>query len=162
MEPCWITEGRRHLGLAEIPGQASNPTIQRWLRKLGAWWNDDATPWCGTYVAHCLRECSIAPPKAWYRAKAYLDWGLVLDTPRVGCIVVYERQGGGHVGFVLGKDRDYRLLTLGGNQGDAVTIRAFEQYRVLGYRWPREAIGSMPNDPLPIINGPVPVSRGEA
>ena len=160
MEPCWITEGRRHLGLAEIPGQASNPTIQRWLRKLGAWWNDDATPWCGTYVAHCLRECSIAPPKAWYRAKAYLDWGLVLDTPRVGCIVVYERQGGGHVGFVVGKTPANRLAVLGGNQGDRVSIASFPRERVLGYRWPNEAIGSISYDALPVVN--VAASGGEA
>lgn len=161
MEPCWLIEARRHLGVREIPGTNDAPFLRRWQAQLGAPWLGPS-PWCGTFVAYCLRECSVSTPKAWYRAKAYLDWGLVLDTPRVGCIVVYERQGGGHVGFVLGKDRDYRLLTLGGNQGDAVTIRAFEQYRVLGYRWPREAIGSMPNDPLPIIRSAAPISTGEA
>lgn len=160
MEPCWIREARRHVGLREVPGKGDSPTIRRWLGELRAWWSDDATPWCGVFVAWCLRECQCEPPRAWYRARAYLDWGHVMATPAVGAVAILERAGGGHVGFVVGRAPADRIVLLGGNQGDAVSIAAFERGRVLGYRWPREAIGSINYDPLPLVH--VGASRGEA
>lgn len=42
--------------------------------------------------------------------------------PELGCIVVFTRQGGGHVGFAVGRDKFGNLLILGGNQSDAMTI----------------------------------------
>lgn len=160
MDPCWITEARRHLGVREIPGVGDSPIIQRWLRTLGAWWSDDATPWCGVFVGYCLRQCQCAPPRAWYRARAYLDWGHVQPVPAVGSVVVFDRAGGGHVGFVVGKTPANRLAVLGGNQGDRVSIASFPRERVLGYRWPNEGIGSISYDALPVVN--VAASGGEA
>lgn len=135
-DPSWLASARQHLGVREIPGKATAPIIARWLRELRAWWTDDATPWCGTFVAAVLRGAGVELPAAWYRARAWLDWGTPLRNPAVGCVVVYERGGGGHVGFIVGEDATGRLLTLGGNQGDRVSIAPFERSRVLGYRWP--------------------------
>lgn len=160
MDPCWLTEARRHLGVREVPGVGNSPVIQRWLRTLRAWWSDDATPWCGVFVGYCLRECGCDPPASWYRARAYLDWGHVMPVPAVGAVAVFERSGGGHVGFVVGKTPANRLAVLGGNQKDRVSIASFPRERVLGYRWPNEAIGSISYDALPIIN--VAASGGEA
>lgn len=56
----------------------------------------------------------------------------------MGLLLFFERVGGGHVGFVVGKDKLGNILVLGGNQGDAVNIKAFPAYRVAGYRWPKE------------------------
>jgi uncharacterized protein (TIGR02594 family) len=134
-EPAWIAEARKHIGLAEIPGPKNNATIAGWLARLHAWWSDDATPWCGVYVAAVL-EPYFPLPKHWYRARAWLEWGVKLEHPEVGCVVVFERGAAGHVGFVVGRDRQGDLLVLGGNQGDAVSIAAFHRGRVLGYRWP--------------------------
>ena len=53
-----------------------------------------------------------------------------LQAPTVGCVVVFEREGGGHVGLVVGADTKGRLLVLGGNQGDAVSIAPFDRSRV--------------------------------
>ena len=136
MNAPWLTEARKHIGLKEVPGAGNNPTIIGWLTRLKAWWKEDLTPWCGTFVAHCLFSAEIAPPKAWYRAKAYLEWGIWIPAPIVGCVVVFDRKGGGHVGFVVGKDSRGRLMVLGGNQSDAVSIAPFELGRVAGYRWP--------------------------
>ena len=49
---------------------------------------------------------------------------------------MFSRDGGGHVGFAVGKDTAGRLLVLGGNQGNAVSIAAFDVARAIGYRWP--------------------------
>lgn len=132
----WIAEARKHQGLREVPGPKSNPTILNWLKQLKAWWSNDSEAWCGTFVAQCLQAAGRPLPKHWYRAKDYLTLPVKLDKPAYGCIAIFEREGGGHVTFVVGQDEQGNLMCLGGNQGDAVNIRPFARSRVLGYRWP--------------------------
>lgn len=159
-EQIWIFKARKYLNVKEIPGKESNPTIVRWLIDLKAWWKDDATPWCGTFVAQCFREVQYNIPGAWYRAKAWLNWGRKLETPAYGCVVIFNRQGGGHVGFVVGRDARGRLMVLGGNQDDKVSIDPFDSVRVAGYRWPLE--GAEPDYGLPIVLSSAPSSTREA
>lgn len=162
IDPDWLTRARNYLGTKEIPGKGNAPVIQQWLRRLDAWWSDDATPWCGVFVATVMRDAGYEIPRAWYRALAWADWGIALETPRVGCIVVYERQGGGHVGFVVGLDQDCRLLTLGGNQRDSVCVLPFDRWRAIAYRWPAEAVALIDRVPLPRIAWRGPASTQEA
>lgn len=144
MSQPWLIEARKNIGVKELKGQATSVKIANWLKSLKAWWTDDETPWCGTFAAHCIRTANLSLPKHWYRAKDWLNWGQVLVSPAVGSVVVFDRVGGGHVGFIVGKDKVGNLLVLGGNQGDAVNVRAFPLTRVSGYRWPKEV-------PLPLI-----------
>ena len=130
----WMNEAARHLGLKEIPGKRHNPTILRWGHQLGAWWNDDETPWCGTFAAHCLRSAGIKVPKYWMRAKAYADWGKEIS-PRVGAVAVFGRKGGGHVGFIVGESAS-NLYILGGNQRNEVNISPIAKNRLIAVRWP--------------------------
>jgi surface antigen len=51
-------------------------------------------------------------------------------------VAVFERQGGGHVGFVDSVNADGSLNILGGNQGDAVNVRRFTRDRLIALRWP--------------------------
>jgi len=149
-EPAWLIEARRHVGLREVPGPGTNPTISRWLLMLRAWWVEDSTPWCGTFAAVALTDAGIVPPKHWYRAKAYLDWGRKMDCAEVGSIVVFERQGGGHVGFVVGRDLAGNLMVLSGNVSDKVCVAPFSTKRVIGYRWP-SAVPLPAAWPLPLL-----------
>ena len=67
-----------------------------------------------------------------------MRWGAPLDEPRLGAVAVLTRGSdpfAGHVGFFVGAADD-RVFLLGGNQGDAVAVEAFDAGRVLGYRWP--------------------------
>ena len=132
----WVDEAYKFLGKKEIPGKATAPFIIKWLIELKAWWSDDETPWCGVAMGAWMKACNIPYPKEYYRAKSWLGWGDKISSPAYGAVVVFERKGGGHVGLVIGKDWRNRLLVLGGNQGDAVTITTFEMNRVAGYRWP--------------------------
>jgi uncharacterized protein (TIGR02594 family) len=134
-EPSWLSEARRDLGQRETLGPNDSPWIRRMLERLGAKWLL-GQPWCGGAVAEWMQACAVDIPKHWYRARAWADWGQHLERPAHGCVVVFERQGGGHVGLVVGEDLSGRLLVLGGNQGDAVNVRAFPRARVLAYRWP--------------------------
>lgn len=155
----WIDEARSHIGLKEIKGIETNLIIKKWLINLKAWWTDDSTAWCGVFVAHCLKTAGFSLPKHWYRALDWLNWGVEISAPCYGCIVVFKRNGGGHVGFCVGKDKQGRLLILGGNQGDAVSIAPFRIERVVGYRMP---VGVMSRPSLPIIVTTLESSTNEA
>jgi uncharacterized protein (TIGR02594 family) len=158
-EPRYLTIARSYIGLKEIVGVKTAPTITNWLIKLNAWWRDDETPWCGVFVASCMQEALLPYPKLYMRAKTWLDYGERLEKPCLGCIVIFDRKGGGHVGFAIGKDRLGRLLILGGNQGNQVSVMPFDTTRVLGYRMP---FGFSTSTLLPIISNESASSESES
>ena len=160
----WLAEARKHIGLKEIPGAKHNPIIQAWLKDLGAWWKDDETPWCGVFVAHCLKTAGRDIPKNWFRAKEYENYGLKLKQPAYGCIATFTREGGGHVGFVVGETEDGQLLIQSGNQSNGVNIRAFPKSRATSYRWPSKGGQLLPPDPsrYTLPKGIAAASKSEA
>ena len=163
-ELAWLAEARKHIGLKEIPGAKHNPIIQAWLKDLGAWWKDDETPWCGVFVAHCLKTAGRDIPKNWFRAKEYENYGLKLKQPAYGCIATFTREGGGHVGFVVGETEDGQLLIQSGNQSNGVNIRAFPKSRATSYRWPSKGGQLLPPDPsrYTLPKGIAAASKSEA
>lgn len=134
-EPSWLIEARRDIGQRETLGPNDSPWIRRMLERLGARWLL-GQPWCGGAVAVWMQAIAIEIPTHWYRARAWATWGQPLERAVHGCVAVFARTGGGHVGLVVGQDSAGRLLVLGGNQGDAVNIRAFDRARLLALRWP--------------------------
>lgn len=162
----WIIEAIKHNNVVkEIPGPRHNLVILNWLKNLKAWWSEDETPWCGVFVAHCMRVAGLTIPKTWMRAKDWsTGWGVRLSQPIYGCVVVFERQGGGHVGFVIGQTKEGLLAVLGGNQANAVNVAKFPKDRVVGYYWPRDY--SLPAngvfEPLQIVTVSGGVSTNEA
>ena len=156
-EPSWIVEGRKYIGEKEIKGLEHNPLIlQFWKDIKRGGIKDDETPWCAAYVGGVLERSGITSSR-FESAASYLNWGVKLDKPAYGCVVVFSRDGGGHVGFVVGQQANGDLMVLGGNQSDAVNIRAFSTSRVSGYRWPKD----IPVDvqPLPQLSGTRSVSE---
>lgn len=143
----WIKIARSFIGLKEVQGTKHNPTIIKMLEEMSgfgkankAWWKDDETPWCGLFVGYCLGKAGRFVVPEWYRAKAWADATYMnqLAKPAYGCLAVYERKGGGHIGFVVGRDSEYanaNILVLGGNQSDAVNIKAFSRNRKVSYWW---------------------------
>jgi uncharacterized protein (TIGR02594 family) len=164
-DPIWLARARSYLGLAEYPGAKTNPTIAGWLAKLKSAWRDDETAWCGTFVAECISEAGIDPVSGWAGARNWLNFGVKLASPVVGCIVVFWRDtptsGKGHVGFVVGKDKTGNLMVLGGNQGDAVSIKSFSRGRILGYRWP-PGVSVTTGQALPVLTSDGKLSSNEA
>ncbi len=117
-------------------GKVNNPVIQEYWKtiKRGGI-KDDDTPWCAAFVGAMLEHAGIQSTR-YESAKSYLNWGTKLDNPCLGCIVVFDRDGGGHVGFVVGESANGDLLVLGGNQGDCVSVKAFKRNKAIAYRWP--------------------------
>ena len=145
-EPAWISYARRQIGIRETPGTANEPRVmamaKRAARWLGAAYAADSVPWCGLFVADCMAAAGFTPPRAFVglRAKAWSGWGIACSVfatrPPLGAIAVFGREGGGHVGFVVGAHSNGDLDILGGNQGDAVNIRRFPRARLIALRWP--------------------------
>lgn len=155
----WIEEARTFLGLKEIKGpKHAQAILDMWKAIKRGGIKDDETPWCAAFVGACLERVGIQSTR-FESAKSYLGWGEKLDRPVPGCVVVFTRDGGGHVGFVVGKSPSGNLLVLGGNQGDEVNIREFPLTRVTGYRWPLNE--PMPAGELP-IGTPAQLSMEEA
>ncbi len=157
-EPLYLTEARKHIGLKELTGNNDHPLLLSWWTKLKITYLYKQA-WCGLFVAHCMQSSGMPLPKNWYRAKAWLEWGEKSNTPKLGCIVIFARTGGGHVGLVVGKDNSGRLLVLGGNQGNQVSIAPFDLSRVEGYRVPTDFSLS---STLPIITSQAASSDNEA
>lgn len=132
--PAWYEIAKKYLGVAELKGAKHNSVILGWLKRLKAWWSEDETPWCGTFAAICFKEAGLPVAKAWYRARAWGDYGIECS-PQVGAILVFVRSGGGHVGFYVGETKThYRVL--GGNQRDSVSYAWILKDRLTDCRWP--------------------------
>lgn len=132
---AWIEEAKTMLGKKEVT-ENNAPFIKAMQKGLGWEWLGNV-PWCGVFVAHCLKKADLHYPTDGYRAKSYKTLVKKLDQPCIGCIVVFDREGGGHVGFIVGQTQDGRLMVLGGNQGNKVSIAPFSRTRKIeGYYWP--------------------------
>lgn len=163
---AWMTAATAKLGLREVAGSKHNPTILGWLKLLGAWWANDEEPWCGTYVAICLKEAGLGIIKHWYRAKAWAEWGVAVS-PRFGALLVFEREGGGHVGFYIGEAmrmvRGKRVLCYrvrGGNPSNMVCDTWIEAARLIASRWPAGV--TVTGEIVLLDAGAEPISRNEA
>lgn len=159
-EPIWLTEARKYIGQKEYPGAANNPWIvSLWKKIKRGGIKSDAVPWCAAFTGAMLENVGIISSR-FESARSYMIWGVPLKVPALGCIAVFARAGGGHVGFVVADDGNGRLLILGGNQGDRVSISPFDKNRVIGYRWPTAV--PIPSDPLRIIGSAQRSSTNEA
>ena len=137
---------QRFVGTKEVNGTTSNPQVLAMLRLDDTWPDDDSVPWCSAftnYIAWLLR----LPRSKSLRARSWLLVGEVIDlnSAEPGFdVVIFKRGSGaqpgadvidaaGHVGFYAGMDST-KILVLGGNQGDSVSISSYPKSRLLGVR----------------------------
>ena len=155
IELDWINEARKHPGLKELNGSNKHPTIDGWAKNLGASWVI-GQPWCGTFIAHCLKTAGVKYPKNWYRALAYAsEAGVKLKKPAYGCVAVKTRNGGGHVCFVVGRDKKTnKLVCLGGNQSNMVCFALYAESDFDAFMWYGKTNTPAQNRyDLPILSG---------
>ena len=137
---------QRFVGVREVPGAASNPLLLAMLRLDAPWCDDDVVPWCSAFVNGVAWLLRLPRSKS-LSARSWLAVGRAVELSRAApgwdVVVLTRGQGAqpgpdvlrapGHVGFFAGV-QDGRVLVLGGNQSDAVSIAAFDASRVLGVR----------------------------
>jgi len=127
--------GIAKIELASHISEVSNlARINEYLKTVGLNHGDE-TAWCSAFVNWIMGHAGIKGSGSGL-ARSWLNWG-VSTKERYGAIVVFSRGSGGHVGFFTGRDEKGRILLLGGNQSDAVTISHRTDNLVLGYRWPK-------------------------
>lgn len=139
----WMREAISLLGTKEIPGSKSNRSIVEWATEVSSdvadIYTTDSIPWCGLFVAYCINESGIEPISQPLWALSWKKFGTELSEGAFGAILVFKRDGGGHVGFYVSEDEDYYHV-LGGNQSDMVCVSKVSKDNCVGIRWPEEAI----------------------
>ncbi len=125
-------------GLKEIVGKLDNPKIIGFFNELGFDGKKmkDETAWCSAFVNWCCKTVGL-PYSGKLNARSWLKVGTSTTNPQIGDIVVLWRESRsswkGHVGFFV-RETSRHIYILGGNQGNAVNIKAYNKNRLLEYR----------------------------
>jgi len=169
--PEWLRLAYSFHGLREIPGRSHNADILGWWERLQLPFRDDETPWCAGF-ANAMVHAAGLPVVGKNRAAA-LGWrwnayGKKLNGPALGAVMSITRPGrpgSGHMTFVAGRDAQGRIMGLGGNQGNAVSINPYHPTaRDAQYHWPEGARppAEIGLETLPIITASGAVLTNEA
>jgi len=130
---------KQDVGLAEVPGEGSNPRILEIIKQALPDAEDDSkVSWCGIVVADWAKKVGLTPPKDYIVARKWLNFGKEVKQPMLGDVVVLDRPGAkekwmAHVGLYAGESGD-KVNVLGGNQSNKVGVTRFNKELVIGYR----------------------------
>lgn len=143
--PAWLEIAKLELGVKEYRGSADNQAVVKYLESVDALsqsaQRNDETPWCSAFVNWVMEQAGIQGTES-AAARSWLSWGIPVDEPQEGCVVILSRGNPngwqGHVGFFVDKTRKSApyIRLLGGNQRDQVSVASYDADRVLGYRMP--------------------------
>jgi uncharacterized protein (TIGR02594 family) len=138
--PLVIQAGLKMVGTKEIYGAKHSPIIMGWAETAGISkiYTNDELAWCGLshYVA-LLRGGKPAALEGWdiLRALKYATYGMGVKAPGVGDTLVFERPGGGHVGFYVAESKTtYHVM--GGNQSNEYGFTEISKDRLNAARRP--------------------------
>lgn len=118
----WV-EFRKHYGLLETPGTASNPEIMQWAKEVGAsgYYLNDLIPWCGLFMAVIVLRAGYKVVHDALAAKNWALFGVVVPKGQeMFCdVLTFVRPGGNHVGLYIAESKT-EFLVGGGNTADSV------------------------------------------
>lgn len=138
--PTWLAIAWAEMGVATHPPGSSNPRVVEYHKGTNIEGYDDKVSWCSSFLNWSLAQANIKGTGS-ALARSWLDWGVPLERPVMGCITVLWREDPaswkGHVGYYLREDRDHVYL-LGGNQLGQVREHFYPKAMLLSYRWPSE------------------------
>jgi uncharacterized protein (TIGR02594 family) len=101
----------------------------------------DEIPWCSSFANYCA-DIACFPGAHSAAARSWLDYGVVLDKPILGCFVIFERKdasnpNAAHIAICEHPDISNGIIrVIGGNQSDSVSVARYPVAKVLGYRAP--------------------------
>src|SRR6266545_2923050 len=101
--PKMIVEALRLYGMLETPGSSNNPTIMAWAKEVAADVADvykaDSIPWLRTLHGGRREACRQGDPAGF--ALDVVVVGAKSPAPALGDVLVFVRNGGGHVGLYV-------------------------------------------------------------
>jgi uncharacterized protein (TIGR02594 family) len=160
--PRMIGEALKEFGTVETPGSKNNPKIMAWAKETGlaAPYTADSVPWCGLFMAVVAKRAEKPAVSSPLWALSWAKFGIEAGQPRLGDVLTFTRNGGGHVALYIGEDKAaYHVL--GGNQSDAVGFTRIDKARL--YRVRRPAYKQAPDTVRPFVLAPTGVlSEDEA
>lgn len=133
--PRMVDEALKLFGTIETPGSGNTPTIMAWAAETGLQrvYTADSVPWCGLFMAVVARRAGKTLPSSPLWALSWSKFGEAGGQPRLGDVLTFKRDGGGHVAMYVGEDAScYHVL--GGNQSDRVCITRILKSRLYSVR----------------------------
>lgn len=127
------------LGTKEITGPEHNPQVVAYAEETGITGiHTDEIAWCSTFMNWCAKEADLDMSKK-ANARSWMHVGKKVINPKAGDVVVFWRESPtswkGHVAIFLGFNKNAsKVICLGGNQGNAVSIAEYDANKVLGFR----------------------------
>lgn len=162
--PKMLVEMKKIFGTIEAPGTADNPTILAWAREVGLEnvYRHDSIAWCGLAMAVVARRAGKVVPHDPLWALNWRNFGMPVDRPMLGDVMVKSRAGGGHVTLYIGEDgTNYHCM--GGNQSDQINITRIPM-RGIDWAFRRPLYRQQPANVriVKVAAGVVPVGGSEA
>ena len=127
------------IGVKEITGKNANKQILNYAKECGFKdYVSDETAWCSLFVNWVAHKAGMKRSNS-LAARSWLNAGMPVENPEPGDIVIFWREKieswQGHVGIFVGFSSDgSRIYSLGGNQGNQVSITAYPRNQLLGFR----------------------------
>jgi uncharacterized protein (TIGR02594 family) len=171
-DPPWLMVAREEAfrGVFEFPGADNNARISEYLQVAGTGESADEVPWCGAFMAFCMRRCgkpeaAQAVPSDPARASSWLRFGEEApgEVHPSGTVVVLKPQAAGssgHVGILIENAAPGQgvpagqIRLLGGNQGKPQRVCAvdFDENQVAPHGY-RQLPGTLPVPPIVVPPG---------
>jgi len=125
------------IGIKEIVGKEHNSEVLKYFNETGhKWVKDDETAWCSAFINWVAFKAD-KPRSFKLNARSWLTVGKKVEVPKTGDIVILWRESPeswkGHVGIYCRETKNY-IYILGGNQGNSVSIKAYQKRQLLEYR----------------------------
>ena len=133
--PRILVEAYKLIGIKEVPGQADNIEILQWAEslRLEKTYRKDDIPWCGLFIAYACHKAGLEIVEKPLWARNWAAFGVNKTIAMLGDILVFVRNGGGHVAIYVGEDATaYHVI--GGNQSDMVCITRIRKERCIAIR----------------------------
>lgn len=181
--PRVIAEARKLVGTKEVAGSSNNPVIMAWAKEVGRetigyTYAGDHVPWCGLFAAVVVKRAGKTIPTGPLYALNWVNFGTPVAmrrqfnlanplinaaglAPSLGDVLVFKREGGGHVGFYIGEDDKY-FCVLGGNQSDNVTFTWIAKARCVAVRRPAMTVPPVSMKPYRLSRNGAAISVNEA
>lgn len=134
--PLWLTNALKDLGFHET---GKNQGIEKFIKQAHCGKLGD--PWCAIFANAKLEQSGVPGTRSPSALSFRNNKNFVkLGGPALGALAVYTRgtpsSGKGHVGFYMGETKT-QVLTLGGNESDAVREQFEPKARLVGFFWPK-------------------------
>ncbi|QZH75886.1 MAG: TIGR02594 family protein [Erythrobacter sp.] len=136
----WMQVALQEFHTRETRGARHTPRILEYHATCAGGTRDDETAWCSAFANWVMAQIGLEGTGR-ANARSWLTWGNAVPTNsyHYGAVTVLwrvsKRSWKGHVAFLAGVEGD-NLILLGGNQGDAVSLRPYPKSRLLSFRWP--------------------------